>query len=94
MGNSIFIDIAQTEDQVCLALLQVAKNLLMVLQADDVGNVELLHQQLEQVDAIALGFIIVIQVGIWPDALGVLKDQRSLRRIYQSAVRLSGNVSG
>jgi hypothetical protein len=66
----------------------------MVLEPDDVGNVELLHQQLDQVDAISLGFTIVIQVGIRPDTFRVLEDQRPLSRINPNAVRLCGNVGG
>jgi hypothetical protein len=64
----------------------------MVLETDDVRDAELLHQQPDQVDAITFGLTIVVQVGIGPDALRILEDQRSLRRIDLHAVRLGENV--
>jgi hypothetical protein len=58
----------------------------MVLETNNIRDVELLHQQADQVDAISFGFTIIIQVGIGPDAFRVLKDQRSLSRINPNAV--------
>jgi hypothetical protein len=66
----------------------------MVLQANDVRDVELLHQQMNQVDAISFWFTIFIQVRIGPDTFRVLEDQRPFLRINSNAVRLAIYVGG
>jgi hypothetical protein len=66
----------------------------MVLETDNIGDAELLHQQLDEVDAVSLGFTLFIQVGIRPYTFRVLEDKGPLSRIYPNAVRLGGNVGG
>jgi hypothetical protein len=66
----------------------------MVLETDNVGDVKLLHQQPDEVDAVSFGFTLFIQVGIRPYTFRILEDKRLLSRICPSAVRLGGNVGG
>jgi hypothetical protein len=92
MSIFLFIDIAKAQYEVCLPIFQILKCFLMVLEADNIRDMKFLHQQVDQVDAIAFRLPLVVQEGIGPNAFGVLKYQRSLLSIDYSAVRLGGNV--
>ena len=80
----------QTEREVCLSCLQVVEHLLLVFQLDDIGNVQLVHQQADEVDVIALGLAFVVDERIGPKVPGVLIHKGILLGIGLYAFRLGG----
>ena len=45
-------------------------------EPDDVGNVEIVHHQAYQVDVIALGLAVIVEIGVGPQIPYVLIHQR------------------
>ena len=78
----------QAEREVCLPVLQIVEHLLLMLQPDDVRDVQLVHQQADEVDVIALGLAIVVDVRIGPQIPGVLIHERILLCIHPDTFRL------
>ena len=72
----------QSQCQVRLSGLQILERLLLGLQLDDVGNAQLLHHHLDQVDVETLGLSLVVQERVGPEVPRVLIYQRTLVRVH------------
>ena len=70
-----------TQHQVALPVLQVSLCLQGGFQFDDIGDVELLEDQFQEVDVIAVGFTVLVQEHVGPQVPGILIDQRMRRRV-------------
>ena len=70
-----------TQHQVALPVLQVCLGLQGGLQFDDIGDVEFLEDQFQEVDVIAVGLAVLIQEHVGPQVPGILIDQRMRRRV-------------
>ena len=78
----------QSQGQVRLSCLQILESLLLRLQLDDVGNVQLLHHHVDQVDIEAIGLSFVVQERIRPEIPRILIHQRALLCIHLRQVAL------
>ena len=76
------------QHEVRLAALQVCLGVESGLQLDDVGDVELLEDELQEVDVIAVGLAVLIQEHVGPQVPGILIDQRVRRGEGPGAVGL------
>ena len=70
-----------SQHQVALPVLQVCLGLQGGLQFDDIGDVEFLEDQFQEVDVIAVGLAVLIQEHVGPQVPGILIDQRMRCRV-------------
>ena len=82
----------QTEGEVCLACLQVVEGFLRGFEADDVGDIQLPHQLLHEVDVKAFWLSFVVEVGVGPQILRVFIYQRVLLGVDRRFIWLCGSV--
>ena len=73
------------QHEVCFTVLHILQGSLCRLQADNIGNTQLIADEFYQVDVIARG-LSGIKEGIGPQIPGILIDQRMLSVEYPRAV--------
>ena len=74
------------QHEVCFTVLHILQGCLSRLQADNIGNTQLIADEFYQVDVIAHGLSLGIKEGIGPQIPGILIDQRMLSVEYPRAV--------
>ena len=78
----------QSEGEVSLACLQVVEGFLRGFEADDIGDVQILHQLLHEVDVKAFRLSFVVEIGVGPQILRVFIYQRVLLGVDLRLFRL------
>ena len=65
----------QTEGEVGLACFQILEDFLLRLETDDIGNIQLLHQSLDEVDVKTFRIAFITQIGIGPQVADIFINQ-------------------
>ena len=78
----------QTECEVGLACFQILKDFLLRLETDDIGNIQLLHQSLDEVDVKSFRVAFVVHIGVGPQVAGVFINQGTVSCIEFGVFRL------